>query len=141
MWAQNLLPSLFQTFIYVKFACDHAPLIRFVIRPAGHGAITPARQCKVISYIRSIGWYSIPPAVPFPPPVSFCTGVSARMKRGGNNGSSPVNIGAQTGCEEGVLFVIVHARADVIVGVLGYMQFTEPCANVALSYGYVLTCV
>ena len=48
MWAQNLLPSLFQTFLCPKFACDHAPLIRFVIRPAGHGAITPAQQCHFI---------------------------------------------------------------------------------------------
>ena len=54
MWAQNLLPSLLQTFLCPKFACDHAPLIRFVIRPAGPGAITPAQQWCFITLIRSI---------------------------------------------------------------------------------------
>ena len=33
--------------------CDHAPLIRFVIRPAGHGAITRAAECGFMNQIRS----------------------------------------------------------------------------------------
>ena len=49
MWAQNQLPSLLQTLTYVKFACDHAPLIRFAIRPAGHGAIAAATHRVVIT--------------------------------------------------------------------------------------------
>ena len=54
MWAQNLLPSPFQPILCPKFTCEHAPLIRFVIRPAGHCAITPEHPCHFISYLRSM---------------------------------------------------------------------------------------
>ena len=51
--------STFHTLVYVKFAVEHDARLSFVIRPAGHGAITRASEWGFINWIRSNldSWY------------------------------------------------------------------------------------